>query len=522
MSFLINPFIYAVGPVGCSGSLISTTSNLAYYNFQGSMTDYSGQGNYATPTNLSYTSSGWYQSGGTFNGSSTNVNMPSKDYSIATGYTITAWIKTNTSRVTPMQILCKDKVNAGAANRRDFQFRVDGTADGVGKLRFVRFSNNTTVVSNFASTGTVNSGNWVHVAAVFNNGVGSKIYINGVEDGSDSVTTNNQNSTDSNIRIGSLEDNASSGIANVFSGNTDEVSFWNRPLSASEILTLASSTCPLIAASPAFTNTYSMQMIRTTTTANIERLYINNQSNAIDTAIRDTTPNISVSFWFKPSTASTSTARSMFSKYDNYAGIDRCLDIFLRGEDNRLHIYGQYDANNSSMNLVTEAIFTASTWNHFLLVYDNTQTTAGTIAKVYLNGVEYTNWWYQSVSTTNKRFNNQTTQADRAFVTTGCFYSGPAVRTPSSGYGGLIDDLTFWDKSLSSIEVGELYNSGLPKDVSQMSSYSSNCLAWYRMGDAIGDVWNGSTWTISNVKGTASTDLLSVNLVEADRVTTIY
>jgi hypothetical protein len=245
MGFLINPFIYAVAPGGCSGNLISLSNIQGYYKFEGNTIDSTLNGNDATATNLTYTSAGWFQSGGTFDGSATLVNMPAKNYSIATGYTITAWIKTNTSRVAPMQILCKDKVNYGGANRRDFQFRVDGTGDGVGKLRFVRFSNNTTVVTNFASTGTVNSGNWVHVAAVFDNAVGSKIYINGVQDGSDAVTTNNQNSTDSNIRIGSIEEGATSGIANVFSGNTDEVSFWNRPLTASEIQTLAESTCPL-------------------------------------------------------------------------------------------------------------------------------------------------------------------------------------------------------------------------------------------------------------------------------------
>jgi hypothetical protein len=247
MGFLINPFIYAVGD-GCSGALISTSNLLGYYKFEGNTIDSSGQGNTATATNLTYTSAGWYQSGGTFNGSTTLVNMPAKNYSIATGYTISAWIKTSaTGFAIAKQIVCKDKVNAGGANRRDFQFRVDGTNDSpLGKLRFVRFSNNTTVVSNFTSTGTVNTGSWVHVAAVFNNAVGSKIYINGVEDGSDSVTTNNQNSTDSNIRIGSIEDVAAGGILGVFDGDMDEVNFWNRPLSASEIQTLAQSTCPLI------------------------------------------------------------------------------------------------------------------------------------------------------------------------------------------------------------------------------------------------------------------------------------
>jgi len=63
-----------------------------------------------------------------------------------------------------------------------------------------------------------------------------------------------------------------------------------------------------------------------------------------------------------------------------------------------------------------------------------------------------------------------------------------------------------------------MYNSGDAYDISDMSAYSSNCLAWYRMGDDASDNWDGSKWNIVNVKGTADTDLISVNMVEADRV----
>lgn len=274
----------------------------------------------------------------------------------------------------------------------------------------------------------------------------------------------------------------------------------------------------IYAGAPAFTNTYSMQMIRTTTVENIERLYINNQSNAIDTALRDTTPNISVSFWVKPSDFGT--RREIFCKSEDYAGRDRCFNIYFL-PTNALNIYAQYDGNNSSVNLITSQIFNSATWTHFTFVYDNTQTTAASIAKLYINGVENTSWTTQTINTTNKRFVNQTTQTSRAMVTVGCRYTGAVPNAKFDGYGGLIDDLTFWDKSLSSTEVGELYNSGLPKDVSQMTSYSSNCLAWYRMGDSTGDVFS-TNWTIVNVKGTANTNMISDKMLSTDRVTDVY
>jgi hypothetical protein len=97
-----------------------------------------------------------------------------------------------------------------------------------------------------------------------------------------------------------------------------------------------------------------MQMIRTVTAANIERMFINNQSNAIDTALRDTTPNISVSFWVKPSDFGTN--REIFSKSEDFAGRDRCFNIRFT-TTNAFSVYGQYDANNSSVNLITTHFF---------------------------------------------------------------------------------------------------------------------------------------------------------------------
>jgi hypothetical protein len=265
----------------------------------------------------------------------------------------------------------------------------------------------------------------------------------------------------------------------------------------------------------AFANDYSMQMIRTTTAANIEALYINNKSNAIDTAMRDTTPNFSFSIWFKVDSAAAGTDRNLFSKYEDYAGRDRCFKIRL-STNNKIQVYANYDTNNYCVQFTTTATYTAEEWVHLAFVYDSSKTSAGDIMQFYINGTLVTAYDALTVNTTQKYFYNQTTESFRGPVAIGCEGS-EGLR--SGGWGGQVDEFTFWNKSLSSTEVTELYNSGAAYDVSKMTSYSSNCLAWYRFGDYASDNWDGSKWNIINVKGTASTDLISANLVEADRLT---
>ncbi len=277
---------------------------------------------------------------------------------------------------------------------------------------------------------------------------------------------------------------------------------------------------PYVFAATGIANTYSMNFDWTTTVASIETLRIANQSNAIDTALRDTTPNFSISLWFKLTAANAGQKRILFAKYDNYSGWDRCFEMTIDAS-NKLNVYGQYDTTNSTVQLQTTATYSDTNgWVHVVFVYDCTQSTAGTIAKLYVNGTEVTSYSIQTVNTTQKYFYNQTNSARRAYVGT-TDYAGASANLASRGADGKIDELTFWDKSLSAAEVTQLYNSGDAYDVSLMSSYSSNCLAWYRMGDNAGDVWGGSSWTIVNVKGTASTDLVSVNMEEADRVTDV-
>jgi hypothetical protein len=67
------------------------------------------------------------------------------------------------------------------------------------------------------------------------------------------------------------------------------------------------------------------------------------------------------------------------------------------------------------------------------------------------------------------------------------FYLGQ--RNNSFGfYNGLMDEVSVWNKELSEVEVMEIYNSGVPNDLS-MHSANANLASWYRFdGDTIPNI----------------------------------
>ena len=86
---------------------------------------------------------------------------------------------------------------------------------------------------------------------------------------------------------------------------------------------------------------------------------------------------------------------------------------------------------------------------------------------------------------------------------------------PNTGlYVGSIDEFAMWVGTDQRANVSDIYNGGVPFDLSTLATAPSH---WWRMGD--NDTWNGSQWTLSDNIG--SYDLNSVNMEEADRVTDV-
>jgi hypothetical protein len=84
----------------------------------------------------------------------------------------------------------------------------------------------------------LNMGEWYHVCGVYDTAVGAKIYINGVEDGSNPDTEGITFST-WNVYIGANAQTAENDDPRCWDGGIDEVMIYNRALSEAEVLYLA-------------------------------------------------------------------------------------------------------------------------------------------------------------------------------------------------------------------------------------------------------------------------------------------
>jgi hypothetical protein len=259
----------------------------------------------------------------------------------------------------------------------------------------------------------------------------------------------------------------------------------------------------------AFANDYSMSFDGTD-----DYLYINNVENDIDTLFRSQTPQFTVAGWFKY-TGGTPTQHPILSKY-RFETVSDCDSAFqLRYQTGgNLAWFSNYSAGNSFVGLITTQFLTASTWNHFTVIYDYSQIAADNIAKMFINGQRVTSFTNKEILLANKTFFNAAV-ADRANVKIG----HSSYKSTNSYFIGMIDEISIWNKNLSDTEASELYNSGTAKNLSDMTAYTTNCIAWYRNGDLSSDNWDGSKWNIYNKKGTTNTDMISTGMIEANRLT---
>ena len=100
--------------------------------------------------------------------------------------------------------------------------------DGNGKLNFDNYAINAV----FSST-TVRTGAWVHVAVTYD-GTTYRLYVDGLADGAAAFAGSDESAGSWTFSIGaSLRTNFP---ADAFKGQIDEVGFWNRQLSATEVV----------------------------------------------------------------------------------------------------------------------------------------------------------------------------------------------------------------------------------------------------------------------------------------------
>jgi hypothetical protein len=81
--------------------------------------------------------------------------------------------------------------------------------------------------------------------------------------------------------------------------------------------------------------------------------------------------------------------------------------------------------------------------------------------------------------------------------------------------GGNVDEISVWNKELSTPEVVEIYNSGSPPDLNDHSA-AVNLVSWWRMGDTFGDSADSSDPSARIYDAKNNYDMTPVSTVAGD------
>jgi hypothetical protein len=181
----------------------------------------------------------------------------------------------------------------------------------------------------------------------------------------------------------------------------------------------------------------------------------------------DVTGNTSFSYWFKA---------------NNTTQFGTVLDINSSSTTNKIWtgLYSgkiwAYTGTGNSVKTTTN--YLANTWYHITVI----KTSSASISHIYINGVAETlisDAGTFGVLTTGGRIGNQISY--------------------SSYYTGSISNCSIWNAALTSAQVTEIYNEGVPSNLNNHSAYS-NLVSWWQLGSNTS--WVDPYWIALDEKGT--------------------
>lgn len=152
---------------------------------------------------------------------------------------------------------------------------------------------------------------------------------------------------------------------------------------------------------------------------------------------------------------------------DSLSGYPMFLSKRASGSGHAYQFYsniGKLNYNNGTI-VQSSGSLTLSSWNHIAVTFNG----AGAVV-FYING--------SSAGTATAASSNPTNSGS---VSIGRAYNG-------NYFNGKIDEISFFNSVLSASNISDIYNSGVPADISSLSP-----LGWWRMGD--NDNGTGTTIT---------------------------
>ena len=199
------------------------------------------------------------------------------------------------------------------------------------------------------------------------------------------------------------------------------------------------------------------------------------------------------SMWVKPT--SFSVGRILFSITKNTT-VGNCQVMMFVDTSARLRGFvsttGTYIYSNAS-------VLTLNTWHHILFCIDLSQSPVANRGRIFVDGIDQTGSGFSQLNLTTLPTSNSE------------IYIGEDKNGYQNPFLNNIDEFAMWVGTDQRANVSDIYNGGVPFDLSTLATAPSH---WWRMGD--NDTWSGSQWTLTDNIG--SYDLTSANMEEADRL----
>lgn len=174
-----------------------------------------------------------------------------------------------------------------------------------------------------------------------------------------------------------------------------------------------------------------------------------------DIANFDRTDSFSISFWAKTSSAS---AQTNLARWDSSAA-KGFLSFFNTGQVNVF--FGGSSANRIRVKFTFN--FSDGVYHHYIWTYNGNSTAAGW--NLYIDGV------LKTLAVDQDSLSTPTTNAKTMQI---------GVNDDSgSPYNGVMDEVSIYNKELSSSEVTDIFNLGIPRRISELGS-GSNLITWLR------------------------------------------
>jgi len=195
----------------------------------------------------------------------------------------------------------------------------------------------------------------------------------------------------------------------------------------------------------------------------------------------ENTSTLSVSFWLKiPSTG----AKSYLGYFIGSFGAGWLVEADAHS------IYfaiGDTGTGYQSFTLPYSGNININTWYHICMVYDGNETGSANILKVYINGTQKT-----LIGSPSFPASIPTLDATAEFTIGGIKPSAVSGQKTTS-------NVSVFNSALTSSQVREIYNEGVPSNLNNHSAYS-NLVSWWQLGSNTS--WVDPYWIALDEKGT--------------------